>query len=495
MDHHSPPPPRLPALPLIDALCTALTEHDVDVCHWKSNDALARSADGRNDLDLLVRRRDVTRFRAVLAELGFKRARVPVAETLPGIEDFLGWDPSSDRLVHVHAHYQLVVGHDRSKNVRLPIEEAFLDSAEPAPPFRIPAPEFDLIVFVVRMVLKFQTWDAPLAGPRHLPDSARRELAWLRERADPERVRALLGDHLPWLPPELFERCLAELESERPRRLATSGALLQVLAPHARRGPLHDLAVKGLGRSLRGSRRRLRGGVGRKRLAHGGALLAIVGGDGAGKSTAIEGLEAWLGTTLEVVRVHLGRPPWSRTTRVARALLKLGRIVSAPFGVPQPVLTDNGLVPEDFPGYTRLLWGACTARDRRLAYARARRLATEGAIVICDRYPLPQLRTMEGRLVDQMLETGPDNALTRWLRRLEQRSYDAIAPPELLAVLRIDPDLAVRRKPEDDADFVRVRSSEVWNQGWETSRAHVLDASQPAEKVLDELKAWVWASL
>lgn len=495
MPNDSSPPDRLPALQLVDALCDAFVEHDVEVCHWKSNDALDRSADGRNDLDLLVRRGDVTRFHAVLAELGFKRARVPAAETLPGIEDFLGWDRASDRIVHVHAHYQLVVGHDRSKNLRLPIEDAFLDSAVSAPPFRIPAPEFDLLVFVIRMVLKFHTWDAALAGPSRLPDAARAEFDWLRERADPARLDAILEEHLPCLPPALFAACLAELETGRPRRLRSSRALVRALAPQTRRGPSHDLAVKVVRRSLRGLRRRLAGGVGHKRLAHGGALLAVVGGDGAGKSTAIEGLDAWLGKTLDTRQVHLGRPPWSRTTRIVRALLKLGRLVGAPLGVPQPVLADNGLVPDRFPGYTRLIWGACTARDRRLAYSRARRFATEGGIVICDRYPLADLRQMEGRLVDQMLETGPDNAFTRWLHRREQRDYAAIAAPEFLAVLRVDPNLAVRRKPEDDSEFVRVRSTEVWNQSWERSRALVLDASQPAEKVLEELKSLVWEAL
>ena len=47
---------------------------------------------------------------------------------------------------------------------------------------------------------------------------------------------------------------------------------------------------------------------------------------------------------------------------------------------------------ERFPGYAWLLWHVLTARDRYREYAGARRSATNGTLVVCDRYPLPQLR-------------------------------------------------------------------------------------------------------
>ncbi len=46
------------ALNLIFDLCQALAEEGISYCHWKSNNALDRSASGDNDLDLLVSRTD-----------------------------------------------------------------------------------------------------------------------------------------------------------------------------------------------------------------------------------------------------------------------------------------------------------------------------------------------------------------------------------------------------------------------------------------------------
>src|SRR5512134_900780 len=142
------------ALELVLTLCRLLEAERVRYCHWKSNEALDRSAAGENDLDLLVARRDSQRFEDILVRLGFKDVLLPAWKELPGVAHWYGLDEASGRLVHVHAHYQLVIGDDMTKDVHLPIEEAYLASSVPRPPFMVPAPEFELGLFLVRMVLK-----------------------------------------------------------------------------------------------------------------------------------------------------------------------------------------------------------------------------------------------------------------------------------------------------------------------------------------------------
>src|SRR5687768_7206092 len=68
---------QFPTLALVSRLCGELARSDIMYCHWKSNDALHLSAIGDNDLDLLVARKDSTRFLQVLHGLGFQEARPP----------------------------------------------------------------------------------------------------------------------------------------------------------------------------------------------------------------------------------------------------------------------------------------------------------------------------------------------------------------------------------------------------------------------------------
>ncbi|MEL7050741.1 MAG: hypothetical protein AAGM45_03020, partial [Cyanobacteria bacterium J06588_5] len=100
------------SLTLIEQLCKALEIEDVVYCHWKSNVAIDRSASGDNDLDVLISRSEVQRFTAILFRLGFKQADDRPEKKLPGILNFYGYDKASGRFVHVHAHYQLILGQD-----------------------------------------------------------------------------------------------------------------------------------------------------------------------------------------------------------------------------------------------------------------------------------------------------------------------------------------------------------------------------------------------
>jgi hypothetical protein len=114
-------------LELIAVLCRALDAEGVRYCHWKSNEAIDRSATGENDLDLLVSRSDAERFEGILRRLGFKDVRQPRWKQLPGVYHSYGLDRTG-AFVHIHAHYQLVIGDDMTKNVDLPLVSAYLDS-------------------------------------------------------------------------------------------------------------------------------------------------------------------------------------------------------------------------------------------------------------------------------------------------------------------------------------------------------------------------------
>jgi len=492
-------PSRDEPLPLIGELLQALSTAGVRYCHWKSNAAIDRSASGDNDLDLLVGRSDLGAFAEALAHLGFVRTYKPGVE-VPGIESFYGYDTLADRLVHVHAHYQLVVGDDRTKNYRLPIENAYLGSASRTGLFALPSAEFEYVVFVIRMILKYCTWDeiawCAARGRRAGPSRTERsEHEFLAARVDVERTADLVEAHLPFLGPKLFADCAAALGSDCSMlgRIRTGRRLETSLQPHARYSRRVDRALR-VWRRLAIALQRRTGGPQRNRFGGGGAMVGITGGDGSGKSTALAALGEWLGPEFDVRLVHLGKPRWSATTVTVRALLK-GATLGADGLARATRVSWSRRLADRVEIYRPLFWLLCTARDRRHAYGAARRFATQGGLVLCDRYPHPRLRSMEAPLIASRTVDGPDNRLVQAMIEVEQRYHGSIAPPELLVVLRVDPEIAVQRKTEERPESVRARGAEVWNIDWRDSQAHVVDASQPEDAVARELKALVWSTL
>lgn len=475
-------------LALVGDLLQALDGAGVAYCHWKSNEAIDRTLRAENDLDLLVARRDGARFNTVVHGLGFRVARPTPDRHVPGLVDHFGRDAGSGRMVHVQAHYQLVLGDDMTKNYRLPIEDAYLASRWRLGPIAVPTREFELLVFLVRMVVKHCPWDTQVARQGRLTPSERRELEFLSERSDPAVLEALRAEHLPFVSAELLAEGRRALDARagRVQRAVAGHRLLGALQPFARRSWPDDLRLR-LWRRLRRRRARPTGG---RWLDNGGLLVGVIGGDGSGKSSAVAASAETFAGVFPTQAIHLGKPPRSRLTRVVGGVLR--RLGVARETRRLPAWTDWETV--GFPGHGFVLLHTLTARDRHRAYRAARRAADRGALVISDRFPLQGIALMDGprTVALEGLDRRPG---ARWLARREASYYREIDPPDLLLVLRVDPDVAVVRRPEQDAEFVRRRAAEVWAHDWTGADAVVIDASRPQDEVLDQVRSAIWAAL
>lgn len=473
-------------LALIDALADRLADAGVRYCHWKSNESIARSLTGENDLDLLVDPEDAATFHATLSALGFVRVRPPGRRMVPGIEDHLGLDRPTGRVVHVQPHFQLRVGDDMTKSFRLPVARVFLEGRSGGP-FPLPRPEIEYLVFLIRMTIKHCPLEALVARKGRLTPGERRELTWLEERIEPGVVATMRGELFPQVPAELWDALRRAIRHDAglAERAMTGRRLLRALRSLSVRPLAADAALKQWRRAVTALTSDERSG---KRLAAGGLLVAVVGGDGSGKSTLVEGLTRTFAPVIRVRRIHLGKPPRGLLNRILTRPLRVLRARGAFRSTRLPAW-----VPHDtHPGLVFSLWHWLIARDRHRLHGKARRWAARGELVISDRFPLPWVTSMDGPRLSGLPEAG---WLSRVLAAAEASLYERMSAPDALLVLRLPPAIAVDRRRDQDAAFVDRRAREIWEVDWDAHGAVVLDASKPQDDVLADALTVVWELL
>lgn len=457
--------PALTGSPLLSAIAEALGAERVRYCQWKGHFRQDRWSAGKGDIDLLVAPDSLPRFLEVLRVAGFIQTTSPDDHKLLGTAHYRAPDPESGRMLHIHVHTRLLVEAARGLVYRLPFEEALLSSSRPGPLFRVPAPDLEALILVLRTTVRWASW-------RKVPAETREELAYLEGLADPHYQVDMLRRHLRSVGADLYRRCRAALNpgTTRRERFATRWGLTRALGSYVRRPTLAERATH----AIAAAAWHLRGGPrldSRARVTAGGRLFVISGTDGSGKSTCTAALAKWLKPHFRVMTAHVGRPPRSVITRAFGVMLRVAPV--APL---------------------RWAWHLSIARDRYRLVRHSWNFALDGGVALAERYPLAPNHALVGPRVRELAGKHPSPLALR-MAAIEESYYARMPRPEHVFVLEVDPEVAVRRKTDEPSDYVRARAELMLRTDWSNTKAHRIDAGRPLETVIADLRRLVWDAL
>ena len=473
-------------------------ERGVAYCHWKSNDHLDAALSADTDLDILVDPAGIDDAYAVFAELSCRRGRVANARNDIGLEDFLGVDDESNRMVHFHVHYRLPGGERHNKRFRLPWERVVLDSRVRDPSgVWITAPAVEVVLLLTRYALKLRGRDMVRGSSG--PGS---ELEFLMARTDRAAVIAVGEQLLGARGRDAIAACL-DGQPDTARLYRLRRVVLRVLASQtSSRGPAAfsrrmnreaAWAMRGISRKvaprpvLKG-----RGGTG------GGVIVAFVGCDGSGKSTMVGESRKFLAPKLDVYPMYLGSGDGSSS--ILRKPMKWVRDRVFGQAWDRTTIAKKDKVGSDHPtamSGAKAVWALTLASEKSRKLRKIMKARTRGMVVICDRWPQMQFPgELDGPRLTHWRE---GNFVQRRLAAYELRPYELARrfPPDIVIRLDVDVDTAASRRPEDGREYLAHRIDLVRALQFDGSLfgAVEIDGTQPPDKVLTAILRAIWSRL
>lgn len=461
-------------------------------CHWKSNEHLLEGLAGETDLDVLFEYRQRKKAREVLAQCGYVRVVSQFGSRYRFVEDWIGFDDETGKLIHIHLHYRMITGHQGMKEYDLPWTKKALKTRIFDETYNVYVcePSLELVILHSRIGLKATdaTLSSAAKGKYELSESDLKEMQYLKERVDWETVDEILIRSFPESSEMLMELLRNESnDSEWYVKLAKSVEkdLESCSREHGftkqikQKFYYYTLRVRNLINRLTGTRFMTKKSLGRNK----GVIIAFIGQDGAGKSTVTAEVKKWLEWKLDVRKYYLGSG--DNYNSLAKKMCSILDSKGGPLGLVRRVLYIFDL---------RKLSGCVVKNTRKAeAYSRA------GGIVIFDRYPqVEYLGINDGPKIRTSLENKSFPTTMKKILYLladsEESNYRKAIKcrPDLVFKLILPPEVSLERKPEESLEDVTRKHEIIKSLKFDDSEVVTINATMDFEEELRLIHRSIW---
>lgn len=474
------------------SICSQLFENlkndKIRYCHWKSNHRLEKALFGKTDLDILVHEDDKNLFFGILKRLEFKQMLPPLEKQYAQIEHYLGIDYPTGKVIHLHVYYRLILGQRFIKNHHLPIETLILDNLVTKNSVDIPCPELELIMLVIRAhmkvdilsVIKHVAKDLVHSAYTPFPVHIEEEMIDLISKIDLIKLDTFIKQtKLP-----LQEKVIGDFVDRFSKKKLRSWNVIQTwynvfsnLKDYRRQSGLlyYLLYIK---RAILSFSILLRIRPPEKKiLTDGGRFFAIVGADGAGKSTLAEDVSEWLSWKLMVMKQYYGISKNNEVNYFLSLIAGIAKVLN--FKRIASIINAQ-------------LW-IRIARDRNRLSNRARDKVRKGCIIIADRYPLKELFNMREPMDGPRLSMKDREKQKFWATK-EKNYYEKMTVPDKVFLLKVSLAEARRRKNDISIDAHKIKIAAI-NSIVENSLITIVDANRSYDELSIDMKRKIWESL
>ena len=464
-----------------------LNESKIDYCHFKSNMSINKGLNGQTDLDILVDIDKKQEFQLILSEYKFISIKTSPIKSTHEVYDYLGYDTKSCRLIHLHVHYKFVIGEKYIKNYFIPIEKYYFKNSTSIQSVKVPDPNLELLVLIIRMHLKLDWFDMiRFVKYRKLyPDMIYSEFLLLNKKYSPKKFcqyAELLFtseeiDYLLKIRTNLLEdRSMFRGYQNKIyfKRLLSKYRLEKGCFFYLRKFYLSFRYFKYI-QKVKSTKK--------KTFYKEGYSIALVGADGSGKSTIANELRDWFYWKIEVENLYFGIPKKS-------VLLKIISLSRKAFNL------FFGKISNKFKkSVNRILisfFWIIVALKRKIEFNRMIRYKKKSGLVIIHRFPLEDFDNMDTPMDRPRIKKINKNE--SFISRIEENLYSNITHPNIIFILQSDLDTLRKRK---NNITINEHSCKVEAINGIKNKNNIvrIDATRPYDEVIGNIKKITWGMI
>lgn len=479
----------------------------VRYCHWKSNEHLMDGLQGETDLDVYVFPEDKSIAEIQLKECHYIKVVPQKSSRYPMVDEWIGFDMETGRLVHIHLHYQIITGTKFCKEYVFPIDDELIKTRELDDNTKVylASPEIEMIVLFARIVLKS-------TNNRNITTKGYdAEVTYLKQRINKDvlkdKCKSLIGERGgryyeliltgPSVPKEWKElKAIIHSWLDKYRKMSPLKVLFKTKY-YWIKFYVDKVLEKFFHYPV----------LTKKTFPHSSISICFIGQDGSGKSTLSKDIEKWFRWKIDAHRFYLGSGEHYKS--LIKCLLSKAASLKR-HNESKDYTSSGGSASSENAKFSNkritivsrlvaiLSSYDLTSVARRAYYVvrQSSRYSSKGAISLFDRFPQNQFYGIyDGPKIRYIyLENGYNSSIIQRLAVREEKYIQMIQEyqPSLVFKLILSPEESIRRKPFENYNQICKKNELTKTIVFNKSEVHSIDAVQPYDSELLLVKKLIW---
>lgn len=483
---------------------------DIEYLHFKSNTSLDYSFLGEGDFDVLINPKHLAKVEQIISSNNGKRFNAFYYGRYPGVDNWLIFDEHTGDINHFHLHCQLATGKNQVKEYVIPWNQLLLENRikDKKWDIYISDPNLEILLLMLRIVVKSKAKDMINAWfmKYQLHKDLENEWIQLQTICDMDKVYYYIenifsNEYQPDIKRIVQSKTISTIDYLKLNRIVRN-YLSKYRRMSGFKASFQSFIQRIEMKLYRYSNRHFDAcKIVKKTGLSGGAIIAFVGVDGAGKSTMTKAIQEWMQKKIECHRFYMGEGDGKNPLFVS--FMKKIRCFDKSFVKTLNTGANNEKNKSNNIGGIKLVKKMLRAKmivsiEKRnyRNIIKMNRYRLNGGISLLDRYPQVELSSRnDGPKLEQTFVNVRETLITKYFLVNEKKylSIVRLIKPDIIFRLNITADESMKRKPEqgnilefqkkiDDLNCINFQNANIIE----------IDATQPYETEILEIKKYIW---